>query len=261
MLEFTISYSKNEGLVLSPLELKELFLFGINFTDPNTGYQIPTDTFKFAIQAAQEETEKYLGIKLKKQIIAEDKDFISDDWKAWGYIKTTYPVVAAHALEGFINTVRQIQYPTEWISVRHTNDGEMYYRQIHLVPSGSTSGVTYSVVYNGIVPHLGFMGNRIIPNYWHMVYTTGFDTIPANLINFIGKLAAINLLYIAGELILGLGLSNKTISIDGLSQSFSSTKSSQGGAFSGQIQATLKDLQLMLPKLEGYYKGITFGVC
>ena len=169
---------------------------------------------------------------------------------SWGYMRTSYPVSAAFELKGFVNTVQQMDIPSAWLSTKSSND-ESKFRQIHVVPVSSI-GVQYTTIYNGVVP-LGFYSNQNIPNYWRSVYCTGFTKVPADLLNVIGKLGAINVFHVLGDLILGTpGLSSKSISIDGLSQSYQTQ-----GSYKQRIDAYLKDLELSLPRLYNYYKGIT----
>lgn len=260
-LQIKFPYKKNSQLVLSSQELQELYFYGINLADRN-GNKLPSSTIEQFILSAQEETEKWLGIKLQKQIITEQKDWFRSDWQNWGYIRTTYPVVEAISLNGLIGDIRQITYPKEWLSTRKTSDGELYHRHIYLVPSHNSANASInSVIYNGVTPHLGFMGNSTIPNYWEMSYVTGFCKIPSDLLSFIGMLAAIQIFHIMGDLILGTpGISSQSISIDGLSQSVSSQ-----GSYASRIKGYLDAIngngnqQGLKDRIYSYYKGVTIS--
>lgn len=261
-LQIKFPYKKNSALVISAEELQELYFYGINLADRNNN-KIPSSTIEQFILAAQEETEKWLGIKLQKQIITENKDWYRSDWQNWGYIRTTYPVVEPLSLDGLVGDIRQIQYPKEWLSARKTSDGELYHRHIYLVPSHNTSttGIN-SVVYNGVTPHLGFMGNSTIPNYWELSYVTGFCKTPSDLLSFIGMLASIQVFYLMGDLILGTpGISSQSISIDGLSQSVSSQ-----GSYKARIDGYLSlingnsNQQGLRDRIYNYYKGFSMTV-
>jgi hypothetical protein len=242
-------YGINEGLIMSPSELVELFLYGIPLNDKN-GNSLNIDNFSTYIAAAQKEIENYLGISLIKRIEVEKKDYTLNDWKSWGYMRTTFQVKKAYELKGFVNQVQQMDIPIEWLSTKTSNDDIMY-RSIHVVPVASST-IQSSSIYHGVVP-LGFFMNQNIPNYWNVVYTTGFDKIPMDILNIIGKLASINIFHLMGDLILGSpGIVSKSIGIDGLSQSYST----QSG-FKTRIEGYLKDLELTLPRLYNYYKGFT----
>lgn len=247
-LTFHIVSRKNEQLVMSPSELLELYLYGVPL-DVKDGRNISSESLKLYISAAQQEIEKYLTIKLQKQIIAESKDFFLTDFKNWSQVRATYPVNKCHKMDGYINDVQQIEYPVEWLSTHITNNG-IYRRSIHLIPSGS-SAQSNAIVYSGITPHLGFYGNQMIPNYWRLKYCTGFDIIPAELLNFIGKLASINVFRILGDVVLNAGVSSQSIGIDGLSQSVSAS-----GAFKNRIDGYLQDLKDGLQRVRIMYKSI-----
>ena len=250
---YTAKYNKNDELVISPEELQELYFFGTPIVDPN-GSGMSTESIRYYIKAAQTEVEQWLNIKLNKQIIEEEKDFHWADFQSWGYIRLTYPIVEPVSLFGFISDVQQIQYPTEWLSVRKTSDGQLYHNNLYLVP-GNSSARTNAIVYSGITPHLGFLGRTQIPNYWKITYCTGFDSIPENLKNFIGKLAAINIFHILGDIILGAGIANQSISIDGLSQSVATTASATNSGYGARIQGYWNDLKVQRQILQSYYRG------
>lgn len=248
-INFEISYKEDRGSIITPSELLDLYFYGIPIVD-KLGNKLSTNTIQTYINAAQEEVEKFLGIKLAKQIIAEDRDFNLEDWRQWGYLRTSFPVSKVFELKGFINTVQQMDIPKEWISSRKSSDG-LYFRQIHVVPV-AISSMPYSTIYNGVVP-LGYTMNTSIPNYWKVVYCTGFDKIPHDLLSFIGKLAAINVFYLMGDLILGPGLSSKSVSIDGVSQSLSISNNGYGA----RIKGYLADIEKSRERLYNYYKGFT----
>lgn len=256
-IQYTLPFNKNSDLVLSPTELKETYLFGVPILDPATGQEMDNETVKFYIQSAQSEVEKYLNLKLNKQIIDEQKDFMLDDFQSWALVRVTYPVVEAHELKGFISDVQQIAYPKEWISSRKTSDGYLYHRNIYLIP-GSSAAQTNAIVYSGISPHLGYFGQKQIPNYWRVKYCTGFDQVPKDIINIIGKKAAVQIFNILGDLILGAGIANTSIGIDGLSQSVASTASASYSGYGARISIYQKEIDSQLPLMKDYYRGITF---
>jgi len=114
---------------MSPSELEETYFFGTPILDPN-GNPMPDETIAFYIDSAQKEVEKWLNLKLSKQVIQEEKDFSWNDFESWGYVRTTYPMVEPYSLFGYISDVQQIEYPPEWLSARKTSDGELYPRHL-----------------------------------------------------------------------------------------------------------------------------------
>lgn len=255
-LEF--KYRKNEELVLSPSELQALYFYGITIKD-RSGKDLSMDTWRFFIQAAQKEIEKFLGIKLKKQIYTETLDFYNDEWRQWNYIQTTYPVVKPYKLSGFLGTVKQLDYPSDWLTSRQTSDGETYYRRIFTVPvqGGQVTTEGVSMLYSGVLPALGMNGWTNIPNYWTAIYCTGFSVVPMDLVDVIGKIAAIGIFNVAGDIVLGqAALANYSLSIDGLSQSVGTTNSATNSAYGARIINYQKEVKDSLTKLKSYYRGI-----
>ena len=255
-LSLTISYAKNTGLVLNASELKQLYFTGIKLEDQ---YQNPisNETIEFYIEAAQKELEDYLSIKLTRQAYQENRDYMFDDWIQWGYIPTTYPVVSPISLKGFLNTTLQVDYPSTWLSAKgQSNDEGSYHRSISTVPvQGTASIASGNSVYVGLVPLSSRFGSKTVPNYWASRYSTGFNVIPADILAYIGKMAAMNILALLNELISGQpGVSNKSISIDGVSQ----TVNSQAG-YAARIKLYQTETTRTLPLLSAKYRGFIFG--
>lgn len=256
-LKLNINYSINEGLVISPSELIELYLTGIPLCYPDSS-SISNDTIRQKIIAAQSTIENFLSIKMKKQKIDETADFVKTEFFRWGYIKTIFPIMKPLSLKGFINNVQQVSYPADWLSINRGNDSTKF-RNLHLIPntSGGAVQTQNAFVFSGITPHMGFFGADFIPNYWKIEYCTGWDKVPQVLIDAVAKLAAIQILAIAGDLIFGPGVGNQSISIDGISQNYSTTKG-QGGAFAGRIKQYQSEFNQTWKDLIAEYRGIMF---
>jgi hypothetical protein len=261
-IDIKIEYNKNVDLIMSPSELMENYLFGIPMCS-NDGRKMSKSAIIKHILSAQTTIENLLNIKLNKQVIEENRDFIRQEFMSWGYIRTMYPIAYIDNLEGWINDVCQITYPREWLSIKKIESVAIY-RNIYLIPNtGSKEGATMtqnSLIYNGISPHLGWFGQTFIPNYWHTRYVTGWDKIPSDLFDFVAKLAAVNVLSVIGDVLYGVGLTSISISLDGVSQNTPLTRSGQGGIFGGRIKTYIDDMDKMLPILKSKYRGISFEV-
>lgn len=247
-------YEINSDAVLSVDELKDIYLFGIPLKDRGE-VCIPDSTFKFAIKSATEQLETYLNLLFKKQVYKETMQFVAEDYYNWSYLKLTYPVVCPLLLVGMLNTTKQVEYPKDWLTSKKTSDGILYHRNLWIVPAGNATALTQQQLFTGMIPNLSYLGLARIPNYWEITYTTGFDKIPTSLIDIVGKLAAINIFRISGDLIISPGISSFSLGIDGLSQSMSAK------AYDGRIKAMLDDLtQRLLPQAKDYYKGYLLSV-
>ena len=249
---FKIQFSKNKGTVISPSELKDIYFHGVPVTD-QSGNPMPEHVIQSYIDSAVREVQLYLNLLLVKQTYKETQNFVLHDFREWGALPTTYPVNKPLSLTGYINTTKQAEYPSTWLSSKKAPNS-LYDRSINLIPNTGTVG-TNSVVYHGITPHLGFNSSKHIPNYWEICYITGFDKTPSDILNVVGKLAAINIFHILGDLILGAGIASISLGIDGLSQSTSTTSSATNAGYGARIQGYEKDLKTALPTLKQAYDG------
>lgn len=249
-------------MIISPVELIENYLFGIPMCS-NDGRKMSMSSISKHILSAQALVENLFSIKLTKQVIEENRDYIRQEFMSWGYIRTMYPIDYIDNLEGWINDVCQLTYPREWLSIKRIESVAIY-RNIYLIPNtGSREGAhmtNNSLIYNGISPHLGWFGQSYIPNYWRTRYITGWDEIPADLFDFVAKLAAINVLAVIGDVLYGIGLTSISISLDGVSQNTPLTRSAQGGLFAGRIKTYTEEMNQVLPILKSKYRGIPFEV-
>ena len=248
MQKIALDITFNVGAAFSAAELIELYFTGINI---HKNGHISSDSINFFIDASVKELEGYLNLKILPQVIEDKKDFVLNEWRNWGYVKTSYPVRKIIKLSGQLNGVQQIEYPRQWLTTQQIAGDDVAAKQIHIVP-GMTTGQTNSVLVYGLIPQIGMLSYQFIPDYWHAFYETGFSQIPQDILNVIGKLAALNLFVILGDLILGTpGLSSKSISIDGLSQNFSIGNKGYGA----RIENYINDLKETMPRLKNKYSG------
>lgn len=264
-LRLKITYNKNEGLLISPSELREKYLFGIPVCTTD-GRKLPVQTIKQHIQTAQRRVENLFSIRLNKQVIRENRDFIREQFNAWGFVRSTYPIAYIDHLWGYINEVCQVDYPREWLSIKKTENVATF-RNLYLIPnSGGARNGAYmtqnSIVYNGISPHLGWFGQKVIPNYWRLKYITGWDAdeIPEDISDLIGMYAAMNVLAVIGSYLYGVALSSISISLDGVSQNTPLTRGGKYGMFSDRMQYYMDLINSMMENMKYVYRGITFEV-
>jgi hypothetical protein len=223
------------------------------------GTQMSSETIQRYLSTAISQLERYLDIKITKQIINETKDFYYNDWIQWNCVRTTFSVNAPFELAGVVGNVKQIIYPKDWISTRKSSDGQ-YYRGMFII-AGSSTSQSQPVMISGSLAYLPFNTASFIPNYWHVTYVTGFDVIPAEIVDVLGKFASINVLAVLGDSTYKPGISSSSISIDGLSQSTSSIVSGQGGIYAGRIKQYQDELKQQLIDLRSFYRGLSMVVC
>ena len=263
-ISYKIKYKKNTGKIFSAGELLALYFYGINI-QVNDGTTFSKETVEFYIKAAQKEIEDYLQIKMFPVLIQEKVGYYRDDYYGkYPIFQTKYPVKRAHTIIGLLNTTNQIVYPKQWINT-HTDspDGD-YPKFVCLIPTG-TSAVTGSVdiVLTGMMTNMGLQRWNHIPNYWFLQYETGYDydRIPMDIVNIIGKFASMGVFAVAGDIALGqAALASYSLSIDGLSQSISTTNSATSAAYGARVIQYQKEVKESLGRIKMKYRGVNMSV-
>lgn len=264
---FILSFRKNANQVLSASELKNLYLKNVPLTSPVTGQSVVDDSvIDQYLAEAVTQTQDRFNLPMSRQAYQENRDFRYEDWINWGYMPVSYPCVAPISVLGFFNTVLQINYPIEWLSSKKQNssDGansENYQRTINLVPlQGSVTTISGSSVFIGITPYVGYFGNKTIPNYWQITYITGFNKVPQTIIRYVALQAAIQCLAYASANITGqAGIAQKSIGIDGLNQSVTSTASATRIAFQSLMEVYQKEMDKLANIIDSNYVGFTIA--
>ena len=258
---YSCPYKKNTGRLISADELFALLFYGINVKSTD-GSDLSTDAVETFIYAAQEQVEKFLGIKLLKELRTESQDYYRDDYlNGFPIIKVMYPVNKTYSCIGLIGQVEQVTYPEDWLFSAKNNRG-IYERKINIVPVSSAAGTVQSggeLFFTGVLTEIGLRSRMHVPNYWNVQYSTGFDKYPYDLLMNIAKLAAISVLNIYGDIVLGAGIAGQTLSIDGLSQSVQTTQSAENSAFSARIRMYAKEVESYFKAMKLYYKSINFA--
>lgn len=262
-LELSIKYRKNEGIVLSPSEMEIIYLYGIDILSLD-GSSFSSEALRFYIETAQREIENRFSLRFQKQLV--DKETVSyyrsDYWQQFPIIKTKFPVKQPISLVGMLNNMEQIIYPEGWLKNAQGLNGNNK-RRISIVPTGASTTIgNADVILTGITTQIGFQRFDNIPDYWSVQYITGFDIddLPMDLLHVVGKLSTFGPLGIAGELILGAGIASQSISIDGLSQSISSTASAENTGYSARLKHYEKEIEETIKRIELIYNEIRFTV-
>lgn len=255
---FTLNSKKND-LPISPSELISRYFFGIPVVDNNNNV-MTNDSLELYISSAVQSLEGFLNLKLTKQIVSETLHYNLNDFKNWGFLPTSFPVIKPHSLIGFVGKTQQVKYPIQWLSTKRTSDPLGHHRAVYLVPTAGAPDEE-GVVYSGITPHMGWFGQKTIPNYWTLTYCTSFNQQPQDLIDAVGKLAAINVFHQLGDIILGAGIASQSIGIDGVSQSISTTSSATNAGYGARITGYINDLKQARIDLKNKYDGMVLLSC
>jgi len=267
--------------ILSVEELKELYLFGIDLSD-DAGNPFPPAIFEHYIRSAVSALEHRLDIPIRKiEVEQERQDYYREDYQNYLWIELDqHPVIEIDQVTIVLPGESVVQvFERDWIHIDRLTG------QLQLVPGTGTAGTILLGASGAWLP-LIYGNNRYIPDVFRISYKAGFgkpspraferniadESVPVSvphprldrdqevIKDIVGKVASFGPFNIAGDLIVGAGIASKSIGIDGLSQSISTTSSATNAGFGARLVQYSKELKEMLPELKRYYQGIKMRV-
>ena len=260
--------SKRVAPLMSVDELKRTYLFGIDIVD-NNGNELSQEAYQDYLDNAVSMLEHELDISITPRKEVEDRDYHMNEYWDWGYFQlNNFPVIQVDKMEliyfrdenGEAETLQEI--PNNWIRIQ-PHDGIL-----RLIPNARFPANLQVDQVGNYFPEI--LRTRMVPHLWRITYTHGFKDgcVPVLINQAIGYLAAIQALIIAGNLVIGAGISAQSISLDGLSQSITTTASAENSSYSATIKeyqrlmfgANKDDPSAIIKRLKDYYKGQTMGI-
>ena len=257
--------------------LKANYLTGLTICGAD-GQELPDDYYDNQIDNAVAKIEDLINIDIATRVnLAEHHDYRVTDYSNYGFLQLfRTPVQSVQEVRAVYPTGQTIQvFPPEWIRL------EQRHAQIHLVP---TAGTLSQVVLGNGADYLPLIygGLGYLPFLWEVDYTTGFTAecspgmttgagstqlsdseitsgVPRMIADAVMKFAAIEILQIASDTVLPLGISSQSLGVDGLSQS----RSFNQPAFKNRIDRYSQDLGAPLgqgPGILGQIRNNWFGV-
>lgn len=227
--------------VISVEEVKTNFLFGIDLTD-DTGTPFPDSLYEFYIKSAVSFLEQKLDMPLRPtRYVDELHDYYQGDTRGGFtmFLLDHYPIIeiekVALKLPGKGTT--ESEYDLENTSL-HKESGQL------MLQGGPK------------------LRTDFVPDAFRMTYTAGFEKgkVPGNIRELVGKIASYGPLNIAGDLVGGAGLAGSSLSIDGLSQSITTTNSSTNAGFGARLLLYRKEVKDQIDTVLRYYKGLRLRV-
>jgi hypothetical protein len=242
---------------LDPQTFRRDYLMGLRMSD-YYGNPVRDDALLRHLQRATASVETYLGMPIAATNITDElHDYHASDYVQWGFMKLfKKPVISVSKIAIFFPDNQElVSFPISWVHL------DKHAGQITLVPNIGTVS-TFMI---GSSIFLPLMAGRLmhVPQIWHVDYRAGFEsgTMPKDLEDVIFKKAAIGLISVLGDNIYGPGISSKSLSIDGLSQSFGTVSSGLYGMYASRINQFQTDIDKSLPELKRRYQGIRMVVC
>ena len=239
----------------TPNDITNDYMFGIPLLDAD-GNTYPKPNIQRWLDKAVDWLETELQIKIKPTQIDETHDYYFDEYQEFCYIQLyQYPVVSVESLIAEYAGQPVMAFPADWIHI-YKNTG-----QLQLVP---TTGSLSQVLLGGSGVLLPLITTRLskMPHLFKVKYTAGFpdNGVPADIVDIIAKWAVCGIMNILGDILLGAGIANQSVSIDGLSESIGTTQSAEYGAYSARVTTYQKEIKAALPNLRSRYKGLRLAV-
>ena len=184
----------------------------------------------------------------------EPYDFDPEEWGKYGFVQLRHcPVLSIDRAVWLSPVQGTIMDMVEngWIRL---------YKQFGQVRMFPTSGFSYGPysVYGAM--WAGGAGGRNYPGAFEFDYETGYETaefVPEGMRAAIAKYATIKALAVVGDGILA-GFSSQSVSLDGLSESFSSTQSATSAYFGARIKQYSDEIEIWLER--NRYKFAPVGI-
>lgn len=246
-------------------EMKNRVIFGIPLYD-SEGNPFPDDLLQSYLDSAIAWAEQTLNIVIQPREEEEFHDYLMSDYMNWNFLKLwKKPVLDIESIEMIYGQNRMFQIPRDWLKIDHLAG------TVQIFPiSGSAGGLIINASGGAWVPMMhGQLG--YVPQMWKIKYTAGMNepeerqivratTIHPTLKDLIYRKTAMGIMGVWGDLIIGAGVANQSVGIDGLSQSIGTTQSPMFGGASARIKQLEDDINAMLPALRSYYGGIDMTV-
>jgi hypothetical protein len=240
--------------------LKTNYLFGLDLSDDD-GNPFPDQMFIAAIRYATAFVEKKLDLLLTPQTVEETHDYIVEEYRQFGFFQVdkrplnkVESVSAVYPFSSNGNSQSIIDYPESMISVPIPESG-----QVQLIPNAG-SMAQFMLGRGADYLPLIRSGRGNYPSLFRIKYNAGFTQIPDDIKHCVSLYASLNILDIAGDLIVGAGIASKSISIGGLSQSINTTSSATNAGYGARILSYQKQAKVLLPTLERFYHGLRMTV-
>ena len=241
------------GTIVTEDDIRYTYLWGTDFKATN-GASYSDEQIRYFIDAATEEMERLLNITIIKRKVrfnAEERgltkgtdydvdetayDFMYQDIARYASIKTRRkPIIRLHSLK-LLSRMRHTK-ELKPVTVIDKEKGILKMMERPLRPSDR---------YAGIMDAVGIYGQETFsPHVFYGIdYDAGYETsddVPADLRQIIAKKTAVDLLNIIGDGLMS-GFSSSSLSMDGLSESFSSTQSATSAYFGARIKEYKDDI-------------------
>lgn len=258
------------GVIVTPDDLRYTYLWGTDFKATN-GQSFTDEQIEYFIKAAMTEIERKLDITIEKKKIRYNAternlekgvdydmdesvyDFRYQKIARYGLIRTRKrPIAKLHSIKLLSRLAQARDLTTRTIVDKQK--GTLRLMERPPKPTETSSGIQTAT---------GMYGNETFAMqlFYAIDYDAGFETaddVPQDLREIVAKSAAVNLLDIVGDGLMS-GFSSSSLSMDGLSESFSSTQSATSAYFGARIKEYKDDIALYIKQNRYKFNNLPMG--
>ena len=232
------------------------YLFGIPLLDED-GNELGEPIIENWIERGIAQLETELMIHIKPTAVEEVHDYYVDEYMEFCYLQLyNYPVISVESVKASYAGQEIIDFPADWIRTYKSTG------QVQLVPT--TGSLSQVLLGHGSGVLLPLITARLshMPHLFTVNYTSGFEEgkVPADICDVIAMKACIGILNILGDILLGAGIASQSVSIDGMSESITTTQSAENSAYSARIRQYERQIKVQMPNLRKRYKGLRLAV-
>jgi hypothetical protein len=252
------------GRALTADDIRYTYMFGVDaVANDQNETEFTDEQFNYFVDSALGDFEDTLAIDIRKRVYKTNPDdsliqspewrsgvdytdeeseypFIPEHWKEYGFIQLKhYPVLSIERIKLYSPVKGEILDMQDWLRLKKKVG------QINVYPKkGSAFGpfLQYGMPW--------VLQGRQYPGGFEIDYTTGYKTsdfIPKGMRQVIGMWATIKALDTIGDGLLA-GFSSQSVSLDGLSESFSSTQSATSAYFGARIKSYIDQIDNWLKR-------------
>lgn len=244
-------------------------LFGVNVIDPVTGKALPDSYYRKSLKVAVGWVEKRFDIKILPRFVTEEKDFNLNEANSYLYQRLLQrPILQVEDFTVNMNGQGFINFPSRWWKVESLGG------TLNIVPGYGMQFASYQTAGNAFDLQMGQtlalnilpygQSGSYSPQAFHVNYIAGMLPqaregveeaweMPEELLWIIMKLAAMDILQIFQKIILSPGISNQSLSVDGITEVIQTTASATKSALAADIDVLKDDIDRLASGLDGKF--------
>lgn len=255
------------GEILTPDDIRYSFMWGIDFVASNGESWIDAQTQTY-IEWAVYQIEKMLNINIFPiTVYCDDEE--NSEISETKTIKKEFPYPNRRKRQYLLRTRRRpILEVTrfDWYTAFDTKIADLMNwtrvdREKGFIYYYPKSGQNIPLFTASYFPQGVYQSLTDYPGAYHVDYRAGFanaEMIPEDLREIIGKIVAMKMLNVIGDGLLA-GFSSSSLSLDGMSESFSSTQSATNAYFGARLAVYKKDVQEYIQQNKYKYGNFVIG--